>query len=106
MLLIESLNPNIILWDDFEIFAHPTLIREVLKWLAEGDWQVIMSTHSIDVLYELINLKDVLSEDASILQLYKTKDDVLKYNVLTLEELEDLILANQDPRLLVDLLSL
>ena len=25
MILIESLNPNIILWDDFEIFAHPTL---------------------------------------------------------------------------------
>ena len=65
-----------------------------------------MSTHSIDVLYELINLKDVLSEEASILQLYKTKDDVLKYNVLTIEELEDLILANQDPRLLVNLISL
>ena len=96
MLLIESLNPNIILWDDFEIFAHPTLIKEILRWLAEGDWQVIISTHSINVLYELINLKDILSEDASILQLYKTKDDVLKYNVLTLEELEDLILANQD----------
>jgi len=103
MLLIEALKPKLILWDDFEVFAHPSLIKILLNWLAKGDWQVVISTHSIDVLYELL---DVRPEDCSILLLDKTEDDVLRYDKLTLNDLEDLFLANQDPRLVADALAL
>jgi AAA15 family ATPase/GTPase len=103
MLLIEALEPKLILWDDFEVFAHPSLIKILLTWLAEGDWQVVLTTHSIDVLYELL---EVRPEDTTVLQLAKTKDDVLRYEKLTLDDLEDLIMANQDPRLVADALTL
>jgi len=103
MLLIEALKPKLILWDDFEVFAHPSLIKILLTWLAEGDWQVVLTTHSIDVLYELL---EVRPEDTTVLQLAKTKDDVLRYEKLTLDDLEDLIMANQDPRLVADALTL
>ena len=103
MLLIEALKPKLILWDDFEVFAHPSLIKILLTWLGEGDWQVVLTTHSIDVLYELLEVKP---KDATVLQLAKTKNDVLRYEKLTLNDLEDLIMANQDPRLVADVLTL
>jgi len=33
MLFANAYNPRIILWDDFETTAHPTLIRMLLNWL-------------------------------------------------------------------------
>jgi len=105
MLVVEALKPEIILWDDFEVSAHPGLIEALLRWLAEGNWQVVLTTHSIDVLYELLNIKDKVNpEDLTVLQLAKTKDDVLVYRKLTADELEDLLTANQDPRKIADLL--
>jgi len=103
MLFANAYNPHIILWDDFETTAHPTLIRMLLNWLKEGQWQVILSTHSIDVLSRLLEVKP---KDAKVIQLKKTADDVLLYQELSLEELEDIMEANQDPRLLVDALQL
>ena len=49
---------------------------ETLRRLAKENWQVLISTHSIDVLYEL-------------LQINKDKGDILKYKCLGREELED-----------------
>ena len=106
MLLLEAVKPKIVLWDDFEIFAHRSLIETLLKWLTEEDWQVVLSTHSIDILYALLSIKKKHKEDITIIQLAKTADDVLTFEKLTLDDLEDLIMANQDPRKVVDLLAL
>jgi len=57
---------------------------------------VLISTHSIDVLYELLEI----NKKFSVLQINKDKGDILKYKCLGREELEDIIEANQDPRLL------
>ncbi len=104
MLLIEAMRPKLILWDDFEVFVHPSLITILLKWLLEGDWQVVISTHSIDVLYELVDLgKD---KDVSVLILEKDESDILHYRKISIDELEDLIVANQDPRRMAHILSL
>jgi predicted ATP-dependent endonuclease of OLD family len=103
MLFANAYNPRVILWDDFETTAHPTLIRMLLNWLKRGQWQVILSTHSIDVLDRLLEVKP---KDAKVIQLKKTADDVLLHKELSLEELEAIIEANQDPRLLVDALQL
>jgi hypothetical protein len=58
---------------------------------------------SIDILYELVNIE---LEAASILQLNKSSDDILSYTELSLQDLEDLLNANSDPRLLSKSLKL
>ena len=102
-LLLEALKPSLILWDDFEGSAHPTLIKVLLDWLCRKRWQVILSTHSIDVL---TNLLDVNPKNAKVIQLKKTAGDVLIHHDLDLAQLESLIDTNSDPRILVDRLQL
>jgi AAA15 family ATPase/GTPase len=101
-LWLEAINPSLVLWDDFEGSAHPSLIRVLLEWLSKKHWQVIMSTHSIDVLTSLL---EVRPKNAKVIQLKKT-NDILIQKDLTLEELEDIIDTSQDPRALVDSLTL
>ena len=103
MAILEVLSPELVLIDDFETGLHPTLIRLFLKWLKEKKWQKIISTHSIDVLYQLV---EISPKDTTIIQLHKSNEDILTHNVLTLEQLEDIIDANNDPRLLVDILKI
>lgn len=106
-LWLEALKPALILWDDFEGSAHPSLISKVLSWLEKRrkdyNWQIILATHSIDVLNTILDLKPV---DTKVIQLKKTTNDVLIHKNLDLEELENLFDANQDPRKLVDLLEI
>jgi AAA15 family ATPase/GTPase len=105
LLWLETCSPELVLWDDFEASAHPTLIKLVLGWLAKKDWQVVIATHSIDVLLRILEI-GLESKDCSIVMLKKTADDILLHKKLTLEELEDRVISNQDPRLLPDLLKL
>jgi energy-coupling factor transporter ATP-binding protein EcfA2 len=102
-LWLEAIKPALVLWDDFEASAHPTLIKVLLNWLCNKDWQIVLSTHSIDVLN---NLLDVKPKNAKVLQLKKTADDILIHQDLSLDDLESLFEANQDPRILVDRLGL
>jgi hypothetical protein len=102
-LWLEALNPSLILWDDFEGSAHPTLIKLLLEWLSKKPWQVILSTHSLDVLTSLL---EVRPKNAKVIQLKKTNGDVLLHEDLTLEELENVIETSQDPRKLADSLKL
>ena len=103
MALFEVLSPHLILIDDFETGFHPTMIKLFLKWLKDKQWQTIISTHSLDVLYHLVDIK---INDTTILQINKSNEDILSYEIITLEELEDLLDANTDPRLLPDKLGL
>lgn len=98
-LFVSVINPKIIIWDDFEAAAHPSLLRKLLEWLSKNDWQVVLATHSIDTLNELAEIKP---KDAQIIQLKKTAEDVLTHRTLTIEELSDLLNSGIDPRLLVD----
>lgn len=102
-LWLEVLRPALVLWDDFEMSAHPTLIKVLLNWLCKRDWQVVLSTHSIDVLNSLLDIKP---KNAKVIQLKKMADDILIHQDLSLDELESLFEANQDPRILVDLLGM
>jgi AAA15 family ATPase/GTPase len=104
MLLLEARSPHLLLWDDFETASHPTLIKSQLEWLSKKDWQVVLSTHSIDVLYQLLEL-EISSADLQILQMRKLNDDTLVYESLTIDDLDDLMNANADPRRLVDALG-
>jgi len=55
------------------------------------------------VLYHLVDIKPL---DTTIIQLNKSNEDILSHEILTLDELEDLLDANTDPRLLLDALRL
>lgn len=103
MALFEVLSPKLIIIDDFEAGFHPTMIKLFLKWLKSKKWQTIISTHSIDVLYHLVDIKP---PDTTIIQLNKSNEDILSHEILTLDELEDFLDANTDPRLLSDALRL
>lgn len=104
ILSIEGFDPDLFLWDDMGTSLHPSLMNEVMEWLSERDLQIVAATHSIDVLSSLL---DVKPEDASILQLSKTEDDVLHHSRLELDELE-LVMENagHDPRYLTEQLEL
>jgi predicted ATP-dependent endonuclease of OLD family len=102
-LWFEAAKPRIVLWDDLEASMHPSLIENVLRWLAEGDWQVVISTHSLDVLSALTYVRP---PSGQIIILRKSADDMLDYQTLSIDELETLIESNTDPRKLADLLAL
>jgi len=95
MAVVEVLKPKLLLIDDFEAGLHPSLINVFLNWLNQKKLQTVVSTHSIDVLYQLAEIDP---EDTKILFLKKSQDDILNYNVLSLEEIEDFLNTNTDPR--------
>ena len=103
LLWLGAIKPKLVLWDDFEASMHPSLTKEVLRWLSRTGAQIVLATHSIDVLTRVL---EVWPKNAQILLLKRTQDDVLLHKPLSLEELEDLLEGGQDPRLLPDLLSL
>jgi len=97
-LWLEAVKPDVVLWDDLESSAHPSLIKEVIRWLDGHDWQVIASTHSIDVLHELAVVEP---KDAVVVSLRKLADDTLDYRSYTIEELRQLFETGQDVRKLL-----
>jgi predicted ATPase len=97
-LWLETVKPKVVLWDDLESAAHPSLIKEIIEWLANHRWQTIISTHSIDVLRELMLAEP---EGAIIIALRKLADDSLEYKEYTLEELGQMFESGQDVRKLL-----
>ena len=100
-LWLETYKPKVILWDDIEASAHPGLIEAVLEWLASRDWQVILTTHSYDVLDRLAA---VGPEDATVVVLKKGPDDILEPRYLGLDELREMLESHIDIRRVVDIL--
>lgn len=103
MALLEVVEPRLVIIDDFEAGLHPSLLKLFFLWLKSKKWQTIISTHSIDVLYHLVDIKP---KDTTILQLNKSSEDILSNKSLKLGELEDILNSNVDPRLLADNLDL
>ncbi len=102
-LALEYLKPRLVLWDDMEVAAHPGLIEVVMKWLTSKNWQVVITTHSIDVLLELTYQSP---EDSQVIILRKTPDDIVEHTTLTPNELEEYFNRGIDIRKLIDLLEL
>ncbi|XRO77395.1 ATP-dependent nuclease [Methanocaldococcus sp. 10A] len=96
MLILELLKPKLILWDDFDTAMHPSMIKNLLNYLSKGDWQVVMTTHSIDVLYYMLDLDDI--EDIQIIALKKDGSDIFGHRTFSIDDIEDIIDANLDPR--------
>ena len=101
VLYLEALQPKLVLWDDFEASAHPGLIEILIEWLTSKDWQVVISTHSIDVL-DIIT--KIAPEDTSILMLKNDNYDRLSMRRWNVDELADAFESNVDIRSLFDLI--
>jgi len=101
VLWLETFKPKIVLWDDIEVAAHPGLIESVLRWLSSRDWQVIISTHSFDVLDRLVAIRP---KDASVIVLSKDSSDRLTCKVLELDEVEEYFSKGIDIRKTLELL--
>jgi len=93
-LWIGTVNPRLVLWDDFEANAHPSLIEHALRWLSSLDSQVVMATHSIDVLYELV----MGNYEFSVLRLRRSPDDELTAERLDADDVERNFEGGMDPR--------
>lgn len=102
-LALEYFKPRIVLWDDLEVAMHPGLIRSILKWLTSRDWQVVISTHSIDVLNIFTDLG---LKDGRIILLRKTSDDIIEASSYTPMEMEDILEKGIDIRKIIDILEL
>ena len=59
----------------------------------------MVSTHSIDVLEELVKQKP---KDAIVVVLRKRSDDVVEHKTLSLDEVEDMIDSGVDIRKIID----
>jgi len=96
---VEYLNPALILWDDIEFAAHPSLLDTLMRWLAGSGRQVVVATHSVDVLESVVRVEP---KDARVILLRKDAGDVVHYRSLELDELEGLLSKGLDPRALVE----
>ncbi|MBL7117502.1 MAG: hypothetical protein ISS94_01785 [Candidatus Syntrophoarchaeum sp.] len=82
-------------------------IKELKEPLEFAKFNVLIGRNNsgIDVLLKILDT-ELEGKDCSLILLQKTADDILLHKRLTLEELEDFVISNQDPRLLPDLLKL
>lgn len=97
-LVVEYIDPGILIWDDMETSLHPSLMSHIVEWLIKKDVQVIASTHSIDVLSTMLDLQP---KNANVVQMAKSKEDIVSHDSLNMKELQ-LIMENAglDPRYL------
>ena len=85
--------PKLLLWDDFGNSMHPALVQHAVRWLAGLDAQVAVSTHSIDVLYELV----MGNYDFSVLRL-RWDDEAVTAEQLSADEVDRYFEGGIDPR--------
>jgi predicted ATPase len=86
------------LWNDIEIAMHPSLMDTLLKWLADSNRQIVIATHSFDVLRSLTLIKP---RDAKVILLRKD-DDVIHHKSLEIDELEEILEKGIDPRVVIE----
>jgi hypothetical protein len=95
-LLYEHYKPDVILWDDLETHFNPRLLSHITEWFAdlvEEGKQVIVSTHSLEVVEKIISYVN----DATVL-LTSLRDGKLRARRVKPDELEEWAKAGIDPR--------
>jgi len=95
-LLYEHYRPDVVLWDDLETHFNPRLLSHITEWFAdlvEEGKQVIVSTHSLEVVEKIISYVN----DATVL-LTLLRDGKLRARKVKPDELEEWAKAGIDPR--------
>jgi hypothetical protein len=95
-LLYEHYRPDVVLWDDLETHFNPRLLSHITEWFAdlvEEGKQVIVSTHSLEVVEKIISYVN----NATVL-LTSLRDGKLRVRKVKPDELEEWAKAGIDPR--------
>ena len=78
---------------------HPSLMNTSLKWLTDSDRQIVIATHSFDVLHSLTLIE---TKDAKVILLMKDDNDVIHHKSLETDELEEILEKGIDPRAVIE----
>jgi energy-coupling factor transporter ATP-binding protein EcfA2 len=95
-LLYEHYRPDVVLWDDLETHFNPRFLSHIVEWFAdlvEEGKQVIVSTHSLEVVEKIISYVN----DSTVL-LTSLRDGKLRARRVKPDELEEWAKAGIDPR--------
>ncbi len=84
VIVLEVIKPKIVIFDNFDSSLHPSIISRLLRYLLRKDCQIVLSTHSIDVLYNLLDMDD--NDYIQVISLKKDKNDVISTNIYTVDE--------------------
>jgi len=103
LLVLSSIKPELVLWDDFDSHMHPSMMKIAMEYLSRSTWQTVIATHSIDALSQI---PDLDTKDSQIILVKKGSQDELIHKIFTVDEIDTLIEGGQDPRKLVDELGL
>ena len=91
-MIIEYLNPEIILWDNIEINMSPQTLTALASWLAElaeKGKQIVVTTHSLEAVRLIATTVASESVNTAVLKLSLDKG-LLKAEKLSIEEVEKL----------------
>ena len=99
-LTIKLLDPALILWDDAEVALHPALSEKVIEWLSSLKGQVVIATHSIDVLRAFAK---VAPPSSQVVYLDRKEYDTVEPRTVPLEELEEVLAKGLDPRFTLEI---
>jgi len=97
---VKLLEPALIPWDDAEVALHPTLAERVVEWLSNLNSQVVVTTHSIDLLRAYAKASPPNSQ---LIHLERRSDDTVEHHTVPPEEVEELLGKGLDPRLAIEL---
>ncbi|MEM1873692.1 MAG: hypothetical protein QXS85_01840 [Acidilobaceae archaeon] len=92
---LELAKPSIVLWDVIEAGLSPPLIATLIDYLLSGDWQSVITTHSIDVLRHIAYTQ---KSGVKIVQIHRGIDDTVKWKEFSVSELAELLDKGIDPR--------
>ena len=103
-LIIEYVDPDIVLIDDFEVALHPALMKNFLKYLVRRGCQVVLTTHSRDTI-ELFDEIDVPADEGQVIVLYKDSNDIVRARYIDTSELHEILESGIDIRKALNLLE-
>ena len=104
-ILTKLFDIHIIIWDDFGSHMHPTLISNLMNLFIENNIQVIVTTHSLDVIFSLLYLPENI--DVRLFKLRRLGNGLLVSECLTREQIEDEIFVDKrDPRKAIEHLGI
>lgn len=95
-LLVDYLNPNLILWDDIESHMNPRMLSLLAYWLADlvdNGKQVVLTTHSLEAVETISRIV----ENASIVRL-SLVNGILEARYLDVNEVNKLKKLGIDAR--------
>ncbi|RLF48378.1 MAG: hypothetical protein DRN20_04685 [Thermoplasmata archaeon] len=93
MLLLEAFDTRLLLWDDFETSAHPSLLNLLLTWIEKKPWQVVISTHNLEVLHQIAKFSP---QDSQIILMKKSRDDVLHHKTMSMGKFRKVVGSKLD----------